>query len=323
MNPNALRVSLAVGSLVLSSIAGCSSSSIPIGSDPLDASGAREAGMPGADATAPVDAPHSEAAAPVYERLLFIVEITASAIVDPAKSRVAAVNQIIEKHAGDANIHLGVLAFSESVVNATRVFTAAADLPAIDSAISQSGTDADYEGALSAAATLIDEDAKALPAATRALTHYVVVFMGGAPPQPVCTVASTTCGSSTCPTEYYCSAGACVPDPLICTLPRSSWGSALSPPVPSSDFPNLVPGKDFNTLSAIEGKIQSITALQAADQIGSIELDTVLVWAPSDGGAVTVPGVGRREDAVALLTEMAMTGGGSYIDLTATPTLPF
>jgi hypothetical protein len=328
MNPTALRVSLAVGSLVCSSMVACGSGTVPIGADPKD-SGAKAADVARADATDATDAAHLpdgtpvEAAAPTPERILFVVETGATAIVDAAKARVAAVNKVIEKHTGQTNVEFGVIAFDQAVVKAALTFTAIPDLPNVDDALAQSGTDADYEGALSAAATFIGKDAMATAPATRSLVRYVVVFMGGAPPEPVCSVGSTTCGSSTCEPGNYCSAGACGPDPMICTVPRSSWGTAFDPPVPSSLYPDLVMGKDFNTLAAIQGKVESITALQASDHIGSVELDTVLVWSPSDAGAAVVPGVGRREDAVALLTQMATVGGGSYIDLSATPTLPF
>jgi hypothetical protein len=322
MNPTALHVSLAIGSLVCSSMVACGSGDISIGGDPQKDSGAGAADVAREDATDLRDGARAEAAAPMDERILFIVEITATAVVDPAKARVAAVNKVIEKHTGPTNVQFGVIAFDQAIVETALAFTATPDLSTIDDTISQSGGNADYEGALSAAAAFIHKDAMATAPATRSLVRYVVVFMGGAPPEPVCSVGSTTCGTSTCQPANYCSAGACAPDPMICTVPRSSWGTAFDPPVSSSLYPDLVMGMNFNTLAAIESKVQSITALQASDHIGSVELSTVLVWTPSDAG-VTGSLIGRREDAVALLTQMATVGGGSYIDLSTTPTLPF
>ena len=261
------------------------------------------------------------------ERILFIVQVGGMSVADPGNARTRAVTQVIKKHLGESNVAFAVISFDQASTLTTNGsangFTSEPNLPNIATLLSSPGYLSDYEGALSAAAKLIADDAIGTDAATRGLTRYVVVFLAGPAALPQCTYDETPCGSTTCPSGRYCFAGACAMEDELCTIPRSEWPTRLSPPVSSELFPDLVQGTDFNTGPQVLRKVQELTALQSSEHIGSVELNAVLVFDPSVAPDASATVVGRREDAVALLKQVAEAGGGRYIDLSTSPVLPF
>ena len=111
---------------------------------------------------------------------------------------------------------------------------------------------------------------------------------------------------------------------LLCTTPRAQWSTAFSPPVNPSYYPDLVAGADYNTSALIQQKVADIVALQSTDQIGSVEVNAVLVFDPAAAtNPLATPFQLSRAGSTQLLKQMAKTGGGIYIDLSTTTKLPF
>jgi len=269
-------------------------------------------------------APPGDASRFTEERIVFLVDTSgAMVLLDPSHARAQAINQVVLDHAGDTNDQLAVITFDSSIVTAAG-FSHAPDETAVDMSVSQANDLCDYESALDAAATLIDKDAKATPAATLAHTRYRVVLLAGSTPDPQCTAEVTPCGSTTCPSMMYCSVGTCYQQILLCTTPRADWGTAFSPPVNPALYPDLVAGADYNTAAIVDQKVSDIVALQSKDKIGSVELDAVLVFDPSAAKSpLFTPFHLNRDVSAAWLKQLAKAGGGIYVDLSTTSKLPF
>jgi hypothetical protein len=258
------------------------------------------------------------------ERIVFLVETSGAMVVlDPLKARAQAINQVLLDHKGDTNDEFAVITFDSMIVTAAG-FSHALDVATIDASVSQANDLNDYEGALDAVATLIDTDAKATPAATLAQTRYVVVLLAGSTPDPQCTADVTPCGSTTCPAMMYCTLGNCYEEYSICTIPRADWATAFSPPLNPSLYPDLLAGADYNTAALVDQKVADIVALQSKDKIGSVELDTVLVFDPSAAkNPLSAPFRLSRGVSTQWLKQLAKAGGGTYVDLSTTSKLPF
>jgi len=319
MNPVAALVAVSALSLA----AGCGGGTSTTGD-----AGAHDAAGHDAPAHdhAASDGPSRDGGGFIHERILFLVDTSGAMVVlDASKARVQAVDQVIQEHKGDSNVQIAVIATNSSTSTFPAAgFTSAVDETAVDALLSQAANLGDYEGGLDAVAKLVHQDAMATAAATRAQTRYVVVYLGGSTPSPHCTAEATPCGSTTCPAQTYCAAGSCNMQFLLCTTPRAQWSTTFNPPVNPSYYPDLVAGADYNTSALIQQKVADIVALQSNDKIGSVEVNAVLVFDPSAAkNPLAAPFQLSRADSTQLLKQMAKTGGGTYIDLSATPKLPF
>ncbi len=262
------------------------------------------------------------------ERIVFLVETSgAMEVLDASKARVQAVSQVMQNHKGDPAVQFSVVTFNSSIASfpGTGFASAFGDAGAeVDTLLGQAASLTDYEDALDTVATLIDHDAMATSASTRAQTRYVVILLAGGTPDPQCSTEAAACGTATCTVSQSCWAGACSTDLTLCTIPRAQWGTAFDPPVNASLYPGLVSGSDFNTSAVIQQKAQSIAALKAKDQVGSVEVNAVLDFAASAAGnPLAGPFNLNRSASASLLQQVAQAGGGAYVDLSTTPELPF
>ena len=311
---------------------GCGSNAVLGGQAPGDAgpASATEAGPTMADAEA-ADAEAAAQSGPV--KIVFVVDTSGSLIVtDPSDARSQAVLGVIQQHQGPG-VSFAVIAFSSPVTDLTAGFTATPDTAVISQVLNGSDDLSDDQGALGALATLLSKDATAATAAVRACTRYVVLFLSDGLPDPVCSAEATPCGPLTCqphthctPTEVVSDAGqtqnyTCAADYPICTVPKSQWATAFSPPVSTSLYPGLADDADYNQPAQILGAVGQIVALKQSLGLGSVRLYTRLIL---DESALTNPlatPFGLDEPAArAFLTQMAQSGGGTFGEDTYTGT---
>ncbi len=280
-------------------------------------------------------APPVDAKFPV--KIMFLVDVSGSMVVtDPAKVRVQAINEIINKYQGLPNIYFDVITFSSSIQDVTRKmpltgFTANPDLTNIDMAASQEDDLTDDQGALAQAYETLVTDMMTSSAADRARSKYIIIFFTDGVPDPVCNADMEPCGPTLiCDPGSHCvpttQAGAggkesesysCDPDYMICSVPKMDWSSAFNPPVPASLYPQLQNGANYNTLSQLLVAVQRIMSLQSDFHVGSITLNTNFLFPVNAlSNPLAMPFQLDRPAAEGLLTAMAMEGNGVFQEFT-------
>jgi hypothetical protein len=126
-------------------------------------------------------------------------------------------------------------------------------------------------------------------------------------------VPTTVLSASNMEQEQY----ACDPDYLICTVPKMNWASAFSPPVPTSLYPQLEAGANYNTTSQLLTAVNRIMALQSEYHVGAISLNTNFLFPVNAlSNPLAVPFQLDRPAAEGLLSEMAQAGNGTFQEFT-------
>ena len=125
--------------------------------------------------------------------------------------------------------------------------------------------------------------------------------------------------SSAIPTTLLSAGGpagenyACTPQYLVCSVPKSDWGSYFNPPVDPSLYPQLQAGAPYNTTQQLLSSVQEIMQLQTDYHVASIELNTNFLF-PIDAlsNPLAVPFDLDRPAGEALLEAMASIGDGTF-----------
>ncbi|MCA9671012.1 MAG: VWA domain-containing protein [Myxococcales bacterium] len=130
----------------------------------------------------------------------------------------------------------------------------------------------DYQGALSKAAELLENDMKQLSASDRARTRYVVMFFSDGLPAPSC---QSGCDNDQSPFGLE----------MICDAERSTWCDVLSTPGPACDyvkswFPALERCKDYNQLPQLRLIAADIADLENRYGVGGVTLNSTLLLPP-------------------------------------------
>jgi hypothetical protein len=281
--------------------------------------------------------PPSDAVFPV--KILFLVDVSGSLVVtDPADVRGAAVTQVIQKYQGLPGIEFDVITFSSAIVNVTNGFTSTPNIGAISAALGQADNLTDDQGALAATYEALTEDMLKSTPAERARSRYIVIMFTDGVPDPLCSADTTPCGPTmSCMPHTHCvpttdltSSGsqqeqyACNPDYLVCTVPKKDWASAFNPPVDPSLYPGLLAGANYNTTPQLLSAVTEMMALQKQYHVGSIELDTNLLFPLAAlSNPLAVPFDLDRPAAEALLMAMASAGNGTFQEFTSNTDINF
>jgi hypothetical protein len=264
-------------------------------------------------------------------KILFVVDVSGSMVVtDPAKVRVQGVNTVIQKYNGLPGVEFAVLAFSSSIVNVTNGFTDQPDMGAIDTAISQADDLTDDQGVLGAAYELLSTDMVASTPAERARSKYIIIFFTDGIPDPVCSADTTPCGKMSCKPHTHCVPTTilspsdmeaeqyeCNDDYPICTVPKKDWATEFSPPLPTSLYPQLEAGANYNTTPQILASVDQIMELQSQYHVGSITLNTNFLFPVAAlSNPLAAPFDLDRPAGDALLSAMAAAGNGVFQEFT-------
>jgi len=284
-----------------------------------------------------VCATQTDAVFPV--KILFLVDVSGSMVVtDPADIRVEAVENIINQYQGQPGVEFGVIAFSSSILDVTNGFTFQPDIAMISQALKQADDQTDDQGVLGAAYELLSTDMLASTAAERARSKYIIILFTDGTPDPLCNADSSPCGPSlTCAAGTSCNPTTvlnaqsqeqeqygCTTDDLICTVPKTNWSSYFNPPVPTSLFPQLQAGGNYNTTPQILGSVAQIMALQTQFHVGSIELNTDFLFPVAAlSNPLAAPFGLDRPAGEALLTAMAAAGNGTFQEFTSDTEINF
>lgn len=250
--------------------------------------------------------PADEVAFPV--KILIVIDQSASLqCTDPGNNRLTALNQ-----AGSAldplpNVEFGVVGFASwsQIVEFTPNWSEASDALAPENGAGGPATD--YQGALSTALRVLEEDMMDSGAAEVARTRYEVVFLSDGIPEPRCNAGCDD--GDTPPDSLY---GVCNTDQEI-------------PDDVYVDFNSLCP--DYNQPEQIMQKVQDIMSLGEFYGAGDLTMSTILLFAPLEEieqvcGDVSIFGY-IKEEAEPLLMQMADEGNGTYRDVNISDELDF
>jgi hypothetical protein len=265
-------------------------------------------------------------------------------VTDPAQQRVTAVNQVLDRYAGNPSVKFEVIAFDAVVTDVTHGFTSTPDRAAVTGRLDDSDRLTDYQGALGTIYATLTKDMIEAGPAERARTKYVVVFFSDGSPDPQCW-GGTTCdpaGANQCvvpgnPTAA-CKQIDCQPNgrcgqPFlhVCNVDRQDWPDEFQLPAGTNpttgaawtwdDFQGLYPdmdaGKNYNTPDQIVQKVQDILALQTIYNVGEIRFHTGLLFDPNVGQAFVDAFCLDRPTAIDLMQRMAQAGNGTFTEFTS------
>ena len=268
-------------------------------------------------------------------KILFIIDGSGSMqFVDDLNRRALAVEETILRLRANPSVSFAVIRFNESeavLTDPSAQITAGdpfgVDLSAAftrDPAILQSAVQGlrvadsvtDYQGALSTALSLLQQDMLQSPPAQLARTKYVLLFLSDGDPFP------------TCCSDESIAAGLCARDDrhiFFCDNPNAIRQV-------DTQLPFLTGGEDYNQRYQIEGAVQDIVDLGINFQVGELRLHTAFLFDPSLLGALdpvtgcfsigavnfVCPDVARP-----LLTSMATIGDGVFRDFSQAEEIDF
>ena len=242
-------------------------------------------------------------------KILFIIDTSDSMHeTDPTAQRVRAVQQVIDRYAGNPSVKFGVLAFDAITTNITDGFTSSPDLGRITARLSQADRLTDYQGALGAAYAMLTKDMIDSSPAERARSKYVVIFFSDGVPDP------------------QCIAGAAVQPRQVCNVDRMDWPDTFQLPPginPNTGsawtwedfqglFPDMALGKDYNTPQQLSARVREITELQEIYNVNELRVHVGFLFDPATSPAFIQAFGLDRAAAEALLRSMADAGNGSF-----------
>jgi len=284
-------------------------------------------------------------------KIMFIIDTSYSQrVTDPAQQRVTAVNQVLDRFAGNPSVKFSVIAFDAVVTDITKGFTSTPDRAAITQRLQQSDRLTDYQGALGAAYATLSKDMVESGPAIRARTKYVVIFFSDGSPDPQCW-GGTACDPSA-PNQCEipgnpsasCKQISCQPNgrcgpvyQTVCTVDRRDWPEEFQLPTGTNpntgqawtweDFQGLYPemeaGRNYNTPDQIVEKVQDIMALQTVYNVGELRLHTALLFDPNIGQAFIDAFCLDRPTAIDLMQKMAAAGNGTFTEFTSGAQISF
>ncbi|MFO0727998.1 MAG: VWA domain-containing protein [Myxococcota bacterium] len=244
-------------------------------------------------------------------KILFIIDTSDSMHeTDPTAQRVRAVQQVIDRYAGNPSVKFGVLAFDAITTNVTDGFTSSPDLGRITARLSQADRLTDYQGALGAAYAMLSKDMIDSSPAERARSKYVVIFFSDGVPDPHC-IAGLPANQQ--PRQ-------------VCAVDRMDWPNQFQLPSgvnPNTGnawtwddfqglFPDMAVGKDYNTNDQITSRVREIVGLQEIYNVNEIRFHAGFLFDPNTSPAFIQAFGLDRTQAEALLRGMADAGNGSF-----------
>jgi hypothetical protein len=277
-------------------------------------------------------------------KILFLIDTSYTMrVTDPSQQRVTAVNQVLDRYAGNPSVKFAVIAFDAVVTDITQGFTSTPDRAAITGRLDDSDRLTDYQGALGAAYAMLTKDMVESGPAERARTKYVVIFFSDGSPDPQC-VGSEMCdpaGADTCPhanaptptCRTTCQPDGTCSQPFlhVCNVDRANWPDTFQLPSGTNPntgqpwtwddfqglYPDMDPGKDYNTQGQLVQKVRDIMTLQQIYNVGEIRMHTGLLFDPNIGQAFIDAFCLDRQFSIDLLTAMAQAGNGTFTEFTS------
>ncbi len=231
-------------------------------------------------------------------KVLFIVDQSNSLqCLDSENRRFDALQSAVDDIIASPNAQFAFLGFSSWVreVQFTR------DIDAIQEFLDPAqglGPATDYQGALATAIRMLDEDMRNTDPRERARTRYIINFVSDGIAEPRCTAG---CDSSQPPDSLY---GVC-----------NTTGEILE-----GTYVDHTPCQPYNQPEQILGRVEEILDLGDLYDVGSIHMDTTLLFSPMDVvisvcGEVAQTFGYEREEATGLLRAMAIAGEGVFRDV--------
>ncbi|MBI2376227.1 MAG: VWA domain-containing protein [Deltaproteobacteria bacterium] len=247
-------------------------------------------------------------------KILLVIDTSYSMrVTDPAQQRVRAVQQLIDRYAGNPSVEFAVVAFDAVVTDITGGFTSTPDLGRISGRLDDSDRLTDYQGALGAAYAILSRDMIESSPAERARSKYVVVFFSDGVPDPQC----------------FANAPATFAN--VCTVDRDEWPDTFDLPPGTNpntgaawswdDFQGLYPdldaGKDYNTPDQLARIVEDILELQEIYNINEIRLHTGFLFDPNVPQAFITAFNLNRPVAIDLMNRLADAGNGTFTEFTS------
>jgi hypothetical protein len=258
----------------------------------------------------------TEAVFPV--KIMLIVDCSGSMqFTDPASNaaapgRQAAVRKVVDRFKNNPAVSFSIIEFNGKVsVNGSSASSAnggftnnAAVLDQALANLAQAEITTDYQGALTTAYEVLQQDMFGTSPVDRARTKYVVIFFSDGGPNPQCKEG-------------------CNNDPQIvagmdswCDIPRDTWCDTYNP-VNCEDmekwYPSMVePCKAYNTEGQIVQKVNEIMDLGTQYAIGEIRFHTAFLFAEDLSPANQALFGAEKAKAEPLLQAMAKAGTGLY-----------
>lgn len=284
-------------------------------------------------------------------KIVFAIDTSYSArVTDPAQQRVTAVNQVLDRFAGNPSVKFDVVAFDAIVTDITGGFTSTPDRAAITARLQQSDRLTDYQGALGTIYANLSKDMVESGPAIRARTKYVIIFFSDGSPDPQCW-GGTVCdpaGANQClipgnPTAA-CKQISCQPNgrcgpvfDTVCTVDRRDWPDTFQLPPGTNpntggawtwdDFAGLYPdmeaGRNYNTPEQLVEKVQDIMSLQTIYNVGEVRFHTGFLFDPNIGQAFIDAFCLDRPTATDLMQKMAAAGNGTFTEFTSGASISF
>ena len=281
-------------------------------------------------------------------KILFLIDTSDSMIAtDFFDQRGKAVGDVLNRYAGYPNVEFSVIAFDSELDPLTvdesgaPIFTNSPDIPKILSRVGGHDKLTDYQGVLGMAYTTISQDALKSSAADRSRSKYVVVFLSDGIPDPACSAETTNCSdqdpaaTGTCAPGSHCKlppnsvqdgcTETCCPDVLVCTVPKENWASAFAKPLPTSVYPALQAGGDYNQRPQILHAIDQIVQLQDFYRLGQVELDTNFLFNQATAANSGLEAEFELDEPAgrSIMTAMAEHGHGTFQEFTSASQISF
>ena len=242
----------------------------------------------------------SDRPTPFPVKILIVLDRSGSwQFTDPENAHFNAITEVIDRNIDLPNVLVSIVAFNAGM----DITPFTADRQVIGDALTRAfaSGQTDYQGALSTAVRLLEQDMLDAGIATRARTKYVILFISDGEPDPRCNAG---CGN-----DPVCW-GYCDTDPDV--DPEDD----LEPEDYEGLFIDLVACGDYNADWQIFQRIDQIVSLRDTYGVGELRMHTLFVYSPN----VVIPplcdGVPpyERAQAIVRMEKMAEHGDGTMRD---------
>jgi hypothetical protein len=204
----------------------------------------------------------SDRPTPFPVKILIVLDRSGSwQFTDPNNAHFQAITEVVDRNIGLPNVSIGIVAFNAGIDVTPFTTDRQVVTDALAAAFASGQTD--YQGALTTAVRLLEQDMLDASIATRARTKYVVMFVSDGEPDPRCNAG---CGND--PSCW----GYCDTDPDV------DPDDDLRPEDYEGLFIDLVACGDYNADWQITQKIDQMIALRDNYGVGELRLHTMFVY---------------------------------------------
>ena len=255
-------------------------------------------------------------------KILVVMDQSASLqCTDLEMTRRTAIQQLVAELRSNPAVSFGYLGFHAAVYRVG--FTSPDDFEAqVAENIVQVGPATDYQGALSTALQMLEQDMVNSPMSMRARTKYVVLFVSDGVPEPRCN-AGCEDDDETCSDGIDNDGDGLIDgdDPDCAdTLPDRLYGVCnTDEDIPEDNYVDMRSTcPEYNMQPQVLRRIDDIMALAPAYGVGDLRLHTVFLFATQEvvearcGGAAAADFAYVRDEAMPLMQSMADAGEGTF-----------